>query len=74
MSAYRSCQTVRSTFFAACVLACLSILSHLNVLAAAEVKESRQLFRQYCIDCHEGSHSEGNLDLSALQTKNSFDA
>ena len=74
MSAYRSCQTVSSTFFAACVLACLSILSHLNALAAAEVKESKRLFRQYCNDCHEGSHSEGNLDLSALKTKNSFDA
>lgn len=74
MSAYRSCQTIRSTSFAACVFTCLSTLSYLNVLAAAEVKESKQLFREYCIDCHEGSHSEGNLDLSALQTKNSFDA
>lgn len=74
MSAYRSCQTIRSASFAACVFACLSLLSHLNVLSAADVNESKQLFHQYCIDCHEGSHAEGNLDLSALLTKNNFDA
>lgn len=74
MSAYRSCQAISSASFTTCVFACLAILSHLNVLAAADVKESKQLFHQYCIDCHEGSHAEGNLDLSALLTKNNFDA
>ena len=74
MSANRSNQTIRSVSFAACVFVCLSVLSHLNVLTAADVKGSKQLFHQYCIDCHEGSHAEGNLDLSALLTKNNFDA
>ncbi|MCR9197684.1 MAG: DUF1588 domain-containing protein [Planctomycetaceae bacterium] len=74
MSAYRSCRTVRSASLAAYVFACLLLLSYRDVLSAEDFNESKQLFDQYCIDCHEGSHAQGNLDLTALLTKSKFDA
>ena len=36
--------------------------------------EPKQIFTQYCFDCHEGTSAEGNLDLSALLAQDAFDA
>ena len=53
------------------VLVLLPFQPSVELLCADEPKA---LFRHYCIDCHEGSGAEGDLDLSSLLNTKRFDA
>ncbi len=39
-----------------------------------QANEPKQLFKHYCIDCHEGPSAEANLDVVALLIRSHFDA
>ena len=74
MSAVRSSPLRRRIFRMTCLVACLSFLGSFNVYAESQTEKSNGLFQQYCLDCHQGADSEGNLDLTTLLKTKHFDA
>ena len=62
---------------AACMLVGLSYLCPTNIYGARQstrTDEPKKLFNQYCIDCHQGSSAEGNLDLVTTLNNKELDA
>ena len=64
------CQHVLTPAGLPLVLILLATIYASTTKVSLRADEPKQLFKQYCLDCHEGPSAEANLDLAALLKTN----